>query len=154
QSIVLPSQQAADAFAAQVRGGTSFVAAAQAAGFAAADVTFADQTRERFAGVTNPQIASAAFAAAQGAVVGPTRSELGFHVVRVDRVTTVAARPLEAVRSEIVAAIGQRKRLEALNALVTEAEEQLSNGASFEEVARAHHLTIVTTPPVTAAGQP
>jgi len=154
QSIVLPSQQAADAFAVQVRGGTSFLAAAQQAGFAAADVTFADRTRAQFASITNPQVAAAAFAAAEGAVVGPTRSELGYHVVRVDHVTTIAARPLEAVRAEIAAAIDRRKRGEALNVLVSRAEEQLSNGASFEEVAREHHLTIVTTPPVTATGLP
>jgi peptidyl-prolyl cis-trans isomerase D len=154
QSIVLPSQQAAAAFAAQVRGGTSFVAAAQAAGFAAADVTFPNQTRTRFAGVTNPPVAAAAFAAAEGAVVGPTRSELGYHVVRIDHVTAIAARPIEAVRGEIAAAIDQRKRADALTALVSQVEEQLSNGASFEEVARAHNLPIVTTPPVTATGQP
>ena len=154
QSIVLPTQQAADAFAARVRGGTSFVAAAQQAGFAAADVTFADQTRDQFAGVSNPQVAAAAFAAAQGALVGPTRSELGFHVVRVDHVTNIAARPLESVRGEIAAAITARKRTQALAALVAQVEDQLSAGAAFEEVARAHNLTIVTTPPVTAAGQP
>lgn len=153
QSIVLQSQQAADAFAARVRGGTSFVAAAQEAGFTAADVTFADQTRDQFANSTNPQVAAAAFAAAQGAVVGPTRSELGYHVVRIDHVTTIAARPLEAVRGEISAWLTQRKRADALAALVAQAEDELSNGASFEEVARAHNLTIVTTPPVTSAGQ-
>jgi peptidyl-prolyl cis-trans isomerase D len=147
-------QARANAFAQRVRGGTNFVAAAQQAGFTAADVTFSNQTRDQFAGVTNPQVAAAAFAAAQGAVVGPTRSELGWHVVRVDHVTTVAARPLEAVRGEIAAWLNQRKRADALAALVGQAEEQLSSGASFEEVARAHNLTIVTTPPVTANGQP
>ena len=86
-------------------------------------------------------------------MVGPTRSELGYHVVRVDHVTTVAARPLEAVRGEIAAWLDQRKRADALAALVSQAEEQLSSGASFEEVARAHNLPIVTTPPVTATGQ-
>jgi peptidyl-prolyl cis-trans isomerase D len=74
--------------------------------------------------------------------------------VRIDHVTAIAARPIEAVRGEIAAAIDQRKRADALTALVSQVEEQLSNGASFEEVARAHNLPIVTTPPVTAAGQP
>jgi peptidyl-prolyl cis-trans isomerase D len=154
QSIVLPSQQAAEAFAARVRGGTAFVAAAQQAGFTAADVTFADQNRDQFARVANPQVAAAAFAAAQGAVVGPTRSELGWHVIRVDHVTSTPARPLATVRGEIIAWLSQRKRADALAALVAQAEDQLSSGASFEEVARAHNLAIVTTPPITAAGQP
>jgi peptidyl-prolyl cis-trans isomerase D len=153
QSIVLPTQQAADAFAARVRGGTSFIAAAQAAGFAATDVSFTNQTRTQFASVRNPQIAAAAFAAAEGAVVGPTRSELGYHVMRIDHITTIAARPLESVRGEIAAYINQRKRADALQALVQQCDEQLSNGASFEEVARAHNLTIVTTPAITSEGQ-
>ncbi|MEA3030393.1 MAG: peptidyl-prolyl cis-trans isomerase [Sphingomonadales bacterium] len=154
QSIVLPSQQAAQDFANRVRGGTDFVAAAAQAGFTAADVTFADQNRDQFARVANPQVAAAAFAAAQGAVAGPLRSDLGFHVVRVERITSVAARPIEAVRGEIAAAIEARKRLDALATLVSRIENQLADGGSIEEVARTEHLAIVTTPPVTATGQP
>jgi len=154
QSIVLPSQQAADAFAARVRGGANFVEAAASAGFAAADVTFADQNREQFARVSNPRVAAAAFSAAQGAVAGPIRSELGFHVVRVERIANIAARPLEAVRGEIAAALEARKRAEALGALITRVEGLLTDGSSLEEVARAENLTIVTTPPITADGRP
>ena len=154
QAIVLPSQQAAQAFAARVRGGADFVAAAAPAGFAAGDVTFANQTRAQFERVANAEVAAAAFAAAQGALVGPIRSELGYHVVRVERIVATPARPLEAVRGEIAAAIESRKRTEALGTLVSRVEERLSDGASFEEAARAEHLAIVTTPPITAAGQP
>lgn len=153
QSIVLPTEQAAAAFAQRVRGGTSFVQAATEAGFQASDVTFNDQNRDQFAAVANAQVARAAFAAAQGAVVGPIRSELGFHVVRVDHVTTTAARPLEQVRAQITAYVNQKKRENALGALVSQLQDQLSAGASFDEVARAHHLTVVTTPPVTATGE-
>jgi peptidyl-prolyl cis-trans isomerase D len=154
QAIVLPSQQAAQAFAARIRGGTSFVEAAAQAGFAAGDVTFPNQSRAQFERVAGAQVAGAAFAAAQGAVAGPIRSELGYHVVRVDRVVTTPGRPLEAVRGEIAAAITGRKRMEALNTLVSRIEERLSDGASFEEAARAEHLAIVTTPPITAGGRP
>ena len=154
QAIVLPSQQAAQAFAARVRGGADFVAAAAQAGFAAGDVTFADQNRAQFERVANAEVAAAAFAAAQGAVAGPIRSELGYHVVRVERIIATPGRPLEAVRGEIAAAIESRKRTEALGTLVSRVEERLSDGASFEEAARAEHLAIVTTPPITAAGQP
>lgn len=154
QSIVLPTQQAAQDFANRVRGGTDFVAAAAQAGFSAADVTFTGQNRDQFARVSNPQVAAAAYAAAQGTVVGPLRSDLGFHVVRVDRIASVPARPIEAVRGEIAAAIEARKRLEALASLVSRVENQLADGGSIEEVARAEHLTLVTTPPITATGQP
>jgi hypothetical protein len=154
QSIVLPSQQAAQAFAARVRGGASFVDAAAQAGFSAGDVTFANQSRAQFGRLTNAQIAAAAFAAAQGSVAGPFRSELGFHVVRVEAIARTPGRPLEAVRGEIAAAIEARKRADALNALVSRIEDRLSDGASFEEAARAEHLAIVTTPAITSSGQP
>lgn len=154
QAIVLPTQQAAQAFADRVRGGASFVDAAAQAGFAAGDVTFANQTRAQFERVATPEVAAAAWAAAQGALAGPIRSELGYHVVRVDRITQTPARPLETVRGAIAAAIGARKRTEALAALVTRVEERLSDGASFEEAARTERLTIVTTPAITAEGQP
>ena len=153
QSIVLPTQAAAQAFAERVRGGTGFLDAASQAGFSASDVTLADQRREQFAAATNPQVAAAAFGAAQGALAGPIRSELGFHVVRVERITNVPARPLEAVRGDIARAIELRKRGDAMNALVGRIEEQLGEGASFEETARGAGLAIVVTPPITAQGQ-
>ena len=153
QHIVLPTQAAAQAFAQRVRGGAAFLDAARQAGFAAGDVTFADQRRDRFAAATTPQVAGAAFGAAQGAVAGPIRSELGFHVVRVERIASVPARPLAAVRGDIARAIEQRKRTDALAALIARVEEQLADGASFEETARGAGLAIVTTPPITAAGQ-
>src|SRR6185436_8606035 len=66
QSIVLPTQAAAQAFAQRVRGGTDFAAAASAAGFSAGDITFANQQRAQFATATAGPVADAAFGAAQG----------------------------------------------------------------------------------------
>ena len=153
QHVVLQDQASAQAFLQRVRGGASFTDAASQAGFAASDISFPNQTRAAFAGETTPQVAAAAFGAAQGAVVGPIRSELGFHVARVEAINRIPARPLEAVRGEIVQRIELRKRREALDALVTRVEDQLAEGASFEEVARAERLQVTATPPVTAAGQ-
>ena len=153
QQVVLPDLAAANAFAGRVRGGSAFADAASQAGFSASDITLADQTPQSFATESSPEVARAAFAAAQGAVVGPIRSELGFHVVRVERINAVAARPLAAVRDEIAAAVQQRKLADALGDLLTRVEDKIAEGASFEEVARSERLAVVTTPPVTANGQ-
>ncbi|HET9427051.1 MAG TPA: peptidyl-prolyl cis-trans isomerase [Allosphingosinicella sp.] len=153
QHVVLQDQAAAQAFVQRVRGGASFTDAASQAGFAAGDISFPNQTRAGFAGETTPQVAAAAFGAAQGALAGPIRSELGFHLVLVEAINAVPARSLEAARSEIVQRIEQRKRRDALDAMITRVEDQLSDGASFEEVVRAERLNFVSTPPVTAAGQ-
>ena len=118
QQVVLPSQSAAQAFVQRVRSGTSFADAASQAGFSAGDITFENQSREQFARATTPQVAAAGFAAAQGSVAGPVRSELGFHVIRVERVSTTPARSLESARAEIAAFIERRKRVDALNDLL------------------------------------
>lgn len=151
-AIVLPTQAAAQAFAARVRAGTPFLDAASQAGFAANDVSFADQRRDQFAATAGAQVADAAFAGAVGAVVGPLRSEFGFHVVRVESVNRTAARPLEAVRGDIAHALEQRKRTAALAALVGRIEDRISDGASFEEAAQGEHLVTLTTPALTRDG--
>jgi peptidyl-prolyl cis-trans isomerase D len=146
------AQATAQAFAQRVRGGTAFLDAARQAGYAPGDVTFANQSQAQFAGVTSAEVAAQAFRAAQGSVTGPVRSPLGVHVVRVEAITPSAGRPLEAVRADIVREVERRKRVAAVLALASQIEEQISARTSFEEVARAARLTIVTTPPITATG--
>ena len=153
QQIVLTDQAAAQRFAQHARGGASFAQAAQEAGFSAADINSTGQTRQAFAQTTSAEVASATFGAAQGAMVGPIRSELGFHFVRVERINRTPARPLASVREEIANTLRQRKLADALNGVAERVENKISDGASLEEIAQAEHLTLVTTPPLTAAGQ-
>lgn len=153
QQVVLQDQAAANAFVQRVRGGASFADAAAQAGFSAQDTAFASRSQEQFAGETSPEVARAAFGAAQGALAGPIRTELGFHVVQVQAIERSAARPLENVRAEIAQAIEQRKGADLMNALITRVEEGISQGGNIEEVARTNGLELVTTPPITAQGQ-
>ena len=80
--VVLPSQQAADALAAKLRGGQSFAEAAKPLGFAAADIAIGAQSREQYQSLTSKAVADAVFAPSvkAGAVVGPLRSPLGWTV--------------------------------------------------------------------------
>ncbi|MDB5668877.1 MAG: hypothetical protein JWL74_1827 [Alphaproteobacteria bacterium] len=153
QRVILPDENAARQFVQRVRGGTNFAEAAQQAGFAAADINFPQQTQQAFTTASSPEVANAAFAAQQGAVVGPFRTPLGFQVVRVESISQTPGRALEDVRAEIAGAIEQRKLAEALIASEERIQERLDNGESFEEVARAEGLTLQTTPPVTRTGQ-
>jgi peptidyl-prolyl cis-trans isomerase D len=150
--VVLPSEAAARAFAAKLAAGTSFAQAAQQAGFGAADIAVGDQSREAFAGMTGPQVAAAAFSAAKGANVGPVRSGLGWHVVRVDNVKTVAATPLASVRAKLAGEIEQQKGQNALNEMASRIDGEIADGASFEQVVAKEKLQARETAPVTAAG--
>ncbi len=153
QQVVLPDQAAANAFVQRVRGGTSFTEAASQAGFGARDIAFASRSQEQFAGESSPEVARAAFGAEQGTVAGPIRSELGFHVVRVEAIERSAERPLQNVRAEIAQQIEQRKTADLMNALIQRIEEGINQGSNVEEIARANGLNLVATPAITAQGQ-
>jgi peptidyl-prolyl cis-trans isomerase D len=98
-----------------------------------------------------PQVAQQAFGAQQGAIIGPVRSQLGWLVVRVE--SAAGGQPLAAVRADIVRELERRKRTAAINALATRLEQQIEEGKSFEDVASGAHLTVVTTPAITAQGR-
>jgi peptidyl-prolyl cis-trans isomerase D len=145
------AQTDANAFVQRVRGGTSFQQAAQAAGRAEAYARRANQTQREFGNLVTPQVAGQAFGAQQGAIIGPVRSQLGWLVVRVE--TAAGGQPLAAVRADIVRELERRKRTAAINALATQLEQQIEEGKSFEDVANGAHLTVVTSPPITAQGR-
>jgi peptidyl-prolyl cis-trans isomerase D len=151
--VVLPDQAAARALAAKIAGGTSFADAARQAGFGPADTAIGQKSREEIVNIASAAVATAAFSTPQGKTTPPVQSPLGWHVVKVDAVNVVAARPLAAVRAEIAKQVGTAKAQDALTAMVTRIEDKLGEGSSLEEVARAEKLNVQETPPVTATGQ-
>lgn len=150
--VVLPDEAAARALAAKVKAGTSFAAAAQAAGFAPSDTALGPQSRAQFADIASPAAADAVFTLPSGKTSAPLRSPLGWHVVRVDAITRNAGRTLDQARAEIAQSLAREKAEDGLADLVAKIEDSVGDGATFEEVAKANGLTIVSVPPVTAAG--
>jgi peptidyl-prolyl cis-trans isomerase D len=121
-------------------------------GLGANAASLGNRTREQMAAITGDTVAAAAFAAKQGDIVGPLRSDLGWHVIKVDKVSTEAGKPLSAVRGEIAAKITADKSKEALTDLVTKIEDSIADGASFAEAIRDVGITGTRTPPITAGG--
>ena len=152
--VVLPAEQAAASLAAKLRSGQAFVDAARPLGYSAADISVGPQTREQFAKLTSDQVAGAAFAQAikAGAVVGPVRSNLGWHVIKIDEVQEVGGRSLEAARGEITETLSARKREEALADLIARIEDGIADGKNFREALAGTGITPIRTPAVTASG--
>ncbi|MDJ0277269.1 SurA N-terminal domain-containing protein [Sphingomonas sp. 2R-10] len=148
--VVVADQAAATKLAQAVRGGQAPGAAAGAIGLEA--TTLAGQTRGQLAGRTSPAVADAAFAAQQGAVVGPVRSPLGFVVLKVDAVTQVPGKTLEQARPELVAELSKTKGATALGAIQEKIDGGITDGATFDEIVADARLSAQATPPVTAQG--
>jgi peptidyl-prolyl cis-trans isomerase D len=150
---VVPNKAVADGIAARARAGAAFAAAAAPAGLSAADVNVGPQTRVQFTDLAGDAVAGAAFSAAKGSIIGPIRSDLGWHVLKIDDVRGATGKSLAQARGEIATLLAGNKRKEALTDLVTKIEDQISDGASFADAAAAAKLPVSTTPPVGAGGE-
>lgn len=150
--VVLPDQAAAQAFAAKLKSGTSFAEAAKAAGFTPADTALGERTQPALAELSSPDVAKAAFAVPDGGTTAPAKSALGWHILHVDGVKTVAARPLATERDAITASLLKQKADEAIATLITEVEDQVADGSTFDDIVKARGLPVISTPPILPNG--
>ncbi|RMB36098.1 peptidyl-prolyl cis-trans isomerase D [Sphingomonas sp. PP-F2F-G114-C0414] len=148
--VVVADQAGATALAAKVKGGASLADAARATGLEASTQTGVEKAA--YAGTTSPQVADTVFAAVDGAVIGPVRTQLGWTVAKVDKIDKVAARSLDQVRGEIAAALGIQKAAAALSDIHDKIDDSLSKNATFDEVIADQKLKQVTTPALIASG--
>lgn len=145
-------QKAADAQAlvTKINAGTAMADAAKSIGLEALTVSPGDKAA--FARLTGPKVADAAFAAPRGSIAALAQSGLGYHIVRVDSVAAIAGQTLAQARGEIVAALLKTKIDQALADLVAKIDEDINEGATFDDVAKKYGLAAESTPPITAAG--
>jgi peptidyl-prolyl cis-trans isomerase D len=151
QAVVQDKRQA-DGIAARAKSGAAFAVAAAPAGLSAADVNIGAQSKAQFSELAGEPLANSAFSAAKGAVIGPVRSDLGWHVIKIEDIRGATGRTLAQVRDEISALLTTNKRKEALTDLITRVEDQIARGANFAEAAAGAKLNVVTSPPVNSAG--
>lgn len=149
--LVLPTEAAAAAIVAEVKGGKSLSSAAQEKGLRTAQI--ADKTQADMVAASSAAVASAGFSAAQGALVGPIRGGLGWFVLHLDKIDRQPARSLEQARAEIVKALTAEQRTAALADLTAKIEQEFDDGKSLAAVAAEHKLTLAQTEPATADGK-
>jgi peptidyl-prolyl cis-trans isomerase D len=149
--LVVPTEAAANAVLAEVKGGKSLAAAAQEKGLRT--VTVGPVNRQAFTTSASAAVATAGFTAAQGALVPPTRGGLGWYLLHVDKVEKKSARSIDQVRGEIAAALATEQRARALADLTARIDDEFEQGKSLAEVARDLKLGVLSTAPVTADGR-
>ena len=150
---VVADAKAAAAIAARARTGP-FVAAVQPANLTAADVAVGAQTLAQFTELAGDKVAAAAFdpAVKAGTIIGPIQSDLGWHVIRIDAMTSVPGKTVAQARDEIVAKLAVDKRKAALGALVDKIQNALDDGQGFPDVVAKNGLVATETPLLIAKG--
>ncbi len=155
-SFVVPTQDAAKALAARVRGGAVLETVAREAGFTASKSDPRDQAA--LANATSNAFAQNVFKAAQGAVAEPAQGQLGWYVAKVDKIERIGARSLAQATPEITQALTTEKRAAGIADLVAEIEGQVDGGTALADVAKQYGLKVESTPALladgTAYGQP
>ena len=149
--LIVPTQDAANSIRDRVNGGASFASVAREAGFSTTQI--GPINKEDYGNQASDAVATAVFAASRGQIAQPARSSLGWHVVRVDNVTSIAGRSLATVTPEIREQLLQEKRAFALADLSARIEEQVDSGVALSQVAQELEVEISSTAPITADGQ-
>jgi peptidyl-prolyl cis-trans isomerase D len=146
--VVTQDEAQARAFAGRARDVASFTAAA-AEEFKAApgDLAIGDLTQDALARATSEAVADAVFKAAPGGIVGPVRSDFGWHVLAVEAEVAAEARPADSLRAEALGAIIEERRATGAAELADKAQEALANGRSIADVAKELGLQLITVEP-------
>ncbi|QGN53826.1 peptidylprolyl isomerase [Novosphingobium sp. Gsoil 351] len=148
--VIVPTEAAAKALAAEVAGGAKLDAAARAKGLLPNQLAV---TREQLTSQASAAVAQAVFSAAKGTLATPAKSGLGWHVVKVDGVVQKAARSLADARGELVEQISIKLKRDALSDFTARIEEELDQGGNIGEVAKELGVTPSVTAPLTADGK-
>jgi peptidyl-prolyl cis-trans isomerase D len=148
--VILLDQSAANALAARVKAGTPLAAAARAAGLEASN--FPNTAKAAYARASAPAAADAAFAAPSGAVVGPVRTPLGWAVVKVEAVRSIAGKTLEQATPELTAELTKTKVQQALGSARDKIDDAIGDGATFDEIVADAKVQPQTTRPLLATG--
>lgn len=84
--------------------------------------------------IPSPDLAAAAFKAAPDVVTGPIKSDFGFQVLRVTKVTPGSVQPLEAVQDQIKLKIAREKAVDEVYSRANKLEDALAAGTSLDDL--------------------
>src|SRR5262249_52905549 len=124
----LLDEAAAKKAASDIAGGADFAAIAKkASGADAVDTGLVEKTQML------PEMAGPAFTAAEGSIVGPVRTALGWQLVKVLKAEPNRPRPLSEVKDEVARSLAQGEAGNELVDTVNKLVDTLGSGASLQE---------------------
>ena len=149
--LIVPTEAAAKAIAAETAKGASLAAAASSKGLAT--TTLGPVDKNALSAQSSQAVADAAFKAAKGATTAPVRSGLGWHLVRVDAIEGTPAKTLDQARGEITAALATELHRNAVTDLASRIQDEFDNGSNLADAAKSVKAQILETQPLTADGR-
>lgn len=145
--LILPTEAAAKK--AMTAG--SLAQAAKANGLEVA--TFTAVSKADFARQSSSAVADTVFAGPQGKLNGPFKLPLGWALVETAAVQKIPGKSLDVARGQIAATLRVSKRKTLLADFISKVEDDIGNGATFDEVVKDNGLKVETTPPLLNSGR-
>ena len=98
-------------------------------------------------------IADAAFKAEEGSVAGPVRSPLGWHLIRVGKITRGTTPSYDEVRGRISDDLARELAVDALIKLTADVDDSLAGGATLEATAEKVNAKLLKIEAIDANGR-
>ena len=149
QQINFKTKAGAEAAAAKIAAGTSFVALAATRKLTPADYDLGLVKK----GALLPEIDKAAFSLAEGATSAPIKNLIGYALVHVAKIVPLTVEPYALAAPAIKAALAKEAAVKELQTLHDKIEDARSNGKDLADAAAAVGLKARTIDAVDASGQ-
>ncbi len=137
--MMFEEQDAADkAMAALNAGGDFYKVAKEAAEQDKAATELGEMSKDMLLA----DMSEAVFAAPQGEVVGPIKSELGWHILKITKITPKKETTLAAAKSKIIEALKKEHAFDEAYKTIAEIEDKIGGGATLQEISEAYKTPI------------
>ncbi|MGQ0526764.1 MAG: peptidylprolyl isomerase [Alphaproteobacteria bacterium] len=88
-----------------------------------------------------------------GDVIGPVKSPLGWHIIKIKKISPESVRSLESARKEITAELQENRLAEERYAMAGTVEDLLASGSSLENINKEVKLDVTALPAMNQRGQ-
>lgn len=148
--IVFPNADEAQAASARIKQGLSFKDLAAERKLTDKDIDLGNLTK---AELTDPAIAEAAFALAEGAVSEPVQGRFGFALLQVPKIEPGSVRPFEEVAAELKNELASERVRSEIIEKHNKIEDARAAGRNLTEIAQAEALNVRVIDAVDRSGR-
>ncbi|MFN3232739.1 MAG: SurA N-terminal domain-containing protein [Alphaproteobacteria bacterium] len=149
--IMVDSEEEARSLYESIANGADFMETATSAGLSSAEAALGDVERSAIEYLGEDAV-NVAFSADRGTVTEPVETPLGWVIFDVQGAADAQVETLEDVREELVALVTEREAGYKIDDLVVLANEEITAGATIEDLAETLSLDVTTIPALNRDG--
>ena len=144
--IIVPDEAKANAVASAAKASKNLQQTA--AGLHLKPSPMDDQTEQNIL----PSLYTNVFTADTGAIIGPVKTDFGWHVLQLTKIKTATQPVLDDVKDKLRTKLQQEHAADDIQNLANKVDDDLAGGSSLDEIAETYKFKIVKFPAIDAAG--